>query len=189
MGAEVRDFTGEVRSLASDAIRAEGAMLVDMEFRREPSGWVLRLFIDKAGGIGVEDCKKVSEVVGTILEVEDPIPHAYTLEVSSPGLTRRLRRAEDWNLAVGRLVKVVTHQPVAGKQSMTGRLISADPVSVRMDVDGEAIELGYELIARARCEIEWPAPAKGGRDHGPGRGPGEAHKNRKKRKRKPAHRR
>jgi ribosome maturation factor RimP len=183
MDGAVRGFNGAVRSIASEAIRAEGAELVDMEFRREPAGWVLRLFIDKEGGAGLDDCKKVSEAVGTLLEVEDPIPHAYTLEVSSPGLTRPLREVEDWERAVGSLVKVVTHQPVAGRQSMTGRLVAASPESVRVDVEGEEIEFRHDLIARARREIEWPAADR--RKRRPGRGSGGS----PRKKHKTAHKR
>jgi ribosome maturation factor RimP len=156
MDAAARGIAERVRSVAADAIRAEGAELVDLEFRCEAVGWVLRLFIDKTGGVGVEDCQRVSELVGTLLEVEDPIPHAYTLEVSSPGLTRPLRNPEDWRRSVGSLVKVVTREPVEKRQAFVGRLVHAGPDAVRVTVDGRDIEIPSDLIARARLEVEWP---------------------------------
>jgi ribosome maturation factor RimP len=156
-----------VRSLASEAIRNEGMDLVAVEFRREPSGWVLRLFIDKAGGVGLSDCQRVSEVVGTLLEVEDSIPHTYTLEVSSPGLTRPLQRDEDWNRALGKLVKVITRQVVAGRQDITGRLVEVTPATLVLDVEGTTLDVPRDLVARARMEVEWPRAS--GADSGQGR--------------------
>ena len=186
MVAAGRGITDAVRAIASGAVRESGAELVDLEFRRESAGWVLRLYIEKPGGVGIADCQRVSEVVGTLLEVEDPIPHAYTLEVSSPGLTRPLLDLRDWERAVGRRVKVVTHQPVEGVQSMTGRLAGADPGGVRIVIEAgkESREVGipFGLVARARMELDWPAPAGGG--GGPRRSAGGP-----KRKKKHARRR
>ncbi len=166
MDAAGRAVTDSVRAIASEALSAEGLELVDLEFRREPAGWVLRLFIEKSGGVGIQDCQRVSEVVGTLLEVEDPIPHAYTLEVSSPGLTRPLLSPEDWRRAVGGQVKVVTHEPLAGRQSMTGRLVRSGADSVWIDVEGAEIEVPYSLIARARRELDWPRPRESGQRGG-----------------------
>jgi ribosome maturation factor RimP len=151
------------RSLAADAARGEGVELIDLEFRREPVGWVLRLFIDKPGGVGLDDCRRVSEVVGTLLEVEDFIPHAYTLEVSSPGLTRPLTRDQDWDRALGRTIKVVTRQPIAGRQDMTGKLLEVQTSVLILDLDGTSVEVPRNLVARARLEVDWPhAEGSGG---------------------------
>jgi ribosome maturation factor RimP len=166
MGTVAEGVTEMVRSVATGPVRAEGVELVDLEFRREPAGWVLRLFIDKTGGVGVEDCQRVSELVGTLLEVEDPIPHAYTLEVSSPGLTRPLRGPQDWAGVVGALVKVVTHEPVEQRQSFLGRVLAAAPDAVRLDVEGSEIEVPHALIARARLEVDWPPARPAGRRGG-----------------------
>jgi ribosome maturation factor RimP len=184
MDAALRGVTDAVRLIASDAIREEGVDLVDLEFRRESVGWVLRLFIDKQGGVSLTDCQRVSQVVGTLMEVEDPIPHHYTLEVSSPGLTRALASPEDWSRAEGKLVKLVTREPIAGTQSLVGRVLGAGADGIRIEVEGEVapLEIGYAMIARARMEIGWPTPAVGGkqgrggksaRPGGPRRGPGK----------------
>jgi ribosome maturation factor RimP len=164
-----------IRPLAADAARQEGAELVDLEFRREASGWVLRLFIDVEGGVSLDHCRRVSEVVGTLLEVEDPIPHAYTLEVSSPGLTRPLSGPEDWRRAVGDRVRIVTRRPVAGSQAIVGRLVRVEQGAVVVDAGGTEIAIPEDLVARARREVEWPPaagdprrtrPKKGRRDAG-----------------------
>jgi ribosome maturation factor RimP len=161
MNPEARGVEEEVRALAANAAEATGAELVDMEFHREPAGWVLRLFIDKTGGVTVQDCQQVSEQVGTVLEVEDLIQHAYTLEVSSPGLTRVLRSADDWRRAVGSLVKVSTREPIDGRQSFLAELVSVDEEAVKLDIEGSELELPLKDIARARREIEWPVGGKG----------------------------
>ena len=157
MDAMGRGLSEAVRPIAESAARDEGVELVDLEFRREPVGWVLRLFIDRTGGVSLEDCRRVSEVVGTLLEVEDPIHHPYTLEVSSPGLTRPLRTSEDWRRSVGTLVKIVTRRPVAGSQSLTGRLLEANEGALKLDVNGTHVEVDPGLVVRARREVEWSA--------------------------------
>jgi ribosome maturation factor RimP len=161
MDEAARGVADQVRPVASDALGGEGIELVDLEFRRESGGWVLRLFIDKPGGVGIEDCQRVSEIVGTLLEVEDPIPHAYTLEVSSPGLTRPLRRPEDWQRAEGSLVKIVTREPIGRHQAFVGRVLGARPDVVRIAVEDEEFDLPLDLVARARLEVDWPAGARG----------------------------
>lgn len=176
MDAMDHGVTAAVRSLAARAAEGEGMDLVDLEFRREPVGWVLRLFIDKPGGVTVGDCQRISEVVGTLLEVEDPIRHAYTLEVSSPGLTRPLQSDADWERCIGALVRVVTRVAIEGRQALVGRLMEARRESVTIDVDGDHVELPRESIAKARRELEWPASPRGtkrGKGRG-GRGPGSS---------------
>ncbi len=166
--AVTRGVEEAVRSLAADAVRETGAELVDMEYRREPVGWVLRLYIDKSGGVSLADCQRVSEIVGTLLEVENPIPHAYTLEVSSPGLTRPLQSEGDWKRAVGSMVKVVTREAVAGRQDFVGMLSEAGPDKIRLVLDGTDMDVPRDLIVRARREVEWPR-AGGGAGRGSSR--------------------
>ena len=134
-----------------------------MEFRREPVGWVLRLYVDKPGGVNLDDCRRISEVVGTLLEVEDPIPHAYTLEVSSPGLTRPLNVPAEWEKAVGSLVKLVTRQPLDGRQDFVGRLAQVGPETLRLDLEDGEVVVPLALVARARREVDWPRGGGTGR--------------------------
>src|SRR5688572_8943451 len=101
-----------VRTLAGSMAAAEGMELVDLEFLREREGWVLRLFIDKEGGVGLEDCAQVSRAIGTALDVDGDIDHPYSLEVSSPGLNRPLTRPAHFQRAQGRKVRVKTFGPL-----------------------------------------------------------------------------
>jgi ribosome maturation factor RimP len=147
-------------------VRAEGFELVDLEYLRDPSGWVLRLFIDqtgrdpasKEGAVGLEDCARVSHAVETTLEVEDFIPHAYSLEVSSPGLNRPLRRPEHFARAVGQRVKVKTYGPVGQppRKSFTGTLsdISASDITVEVE-GGGAFHIPFRDIAKANLEFQF----------------------------------
>src|SRR5262245_757681 len=114
MSVTLQGIEARVRSLAEDAIARAGYELVDVEYRREPGGWTLRLLIDKDGGVTLGDCERVSREFGIILEVEDPIPNRFNLEVSSPGLNRPLKKENDFVAATGRLIRVVTRQPISG---------------------------------------------------------------------------
>jgi ribosome maturation factor RimP len=173
--ATARRLADVVRPLAADAVREQGAELVDVEFRREPGGWVLRLYIDKVGGVSLADCQRVSEVVGTLLEVQDPIPHAYTLEVSSPGLTRPLQTDEDWNRAVGSLVRIVARQPIEGRQVLMGRLDGFEGEALTVIVDGDRLRVARDQVARARLEVEWPSGGGAAPPSGPDRGKRRKH--------------
>ena len=161
MQSEGRGLEETIRSMVEGAILREGVELIGTEFRREPVGWVLRLFLDKVGGVSLEDCRRVSEVVGTLLEVEDPIPQAYTLEVSSPGLTRPLVSQDDWRRAVGTPVRIVTKQPLAGMQEFMGKLLESGVDAVRIDLEGTEVEIPVSAVARARREVDWPAGDRG----------------------------
>src|SRR5215475_8397239 len=128
MAVTPQGIEARVRSLAGDVLSRAGYQLVDVEYRREPGGWTLRLFIDKDGGVGLDDCERVSREFGTVLEVEDPIPHRFNLEVSSPGLDRPLTQDADFLAARGKRVRVSTGQPIAGQRNFSGRLEWADSV-------------------------------------------------------------
>jgi ribosome maturation factor RimP len=115
-----------VRELAQRVTASGGFELVDVEFRGSGGkARMLRVFIDKAGGVTHADCEAVSRELGTILDVEDAVPGgSYTLEVSSPGLDRKLNRPEDFARFVGRRVKLTTHDPIEGDRFFEGRLES-----------------------------------------------------------------
>ena len=104
-GSQKQTIEERARTVAEPILQAEGMELVDAEYLRERDGWILRLFIDKPGGVGIEDCTKASHAVETALDVEDFIPAAYTLEVSSPGLERGLYGRDDFERFAGRLAR------------------------------------------------------------------------------------
>src|SRR6266513_718085 len=123
------DVVGQVRTIASRVAATVGVDIFDVQFRREAGGMILRIQIARPGpaataeeSVSVEDCARVSRELSAVLDVEDVVPTAYTLEVSSPGLDRPLRRAEDYSRFVGRRAKIVMRQPVDGQTFFKGRL-------------------------------------------------------------------
>ena len=147
-----------VRTIAEPILEAEGLELVDAEYVREKEGWILRLFIDKQGGIGIEDCTAASHAVETAIDVEDFIPHEYSLEVSSPGLNRPLKKPEHFQKAMGKKVKVKTYGPIGEppRKNFTGVLSGADVSSVTVEVEGAgAFQIPLKEIAKANLEYEF----------------------------------
>ena len=170
-GIEVR-----LRALAEETLSRSGVEMVDLDYRREPAGWMLRVYIDRPGGVTLEDCQRVSQEFGTILEVEDPIPHQFHLEVSSPGLDRPLRKPADFVAARGRKVKLATRQPLDGRRHFTGRLEEADSpaggtmtLQVREDA-GLVRAIPFEAVEKAHIVYEWPEQPGHGAPKGRKRG-------------------
>jgi ribosome maturation factor RimP len=144
-----------VRTLLLPLFQAEGIELVDVEFRREGRGWVLRVYLDRPGGVTLDDCQRVSEQVGDLLDVEDLIDYPYTLEVSSPGLDRPLKTPEDFIRFTGRLVRLTTAAPIAGQRRFRGRLEGYREGQVILAQDhGPIFLIPYEAILKARLEVE-----------------------------------
>ncbi len=113
----------KVREIVERVARSSGLELVDLELRGGGKARMLRIFIDKPGGVTHEDCANLSREVGTIFDVEDAVPGAsYVLEVSSPGLDRKLSKPEDYERFLGSRVKLTTHSPVNGNRHFDGRL-------------------------------------------------------------------
>ncbi len=128
--------------------------LVDTEFRREGHGWVLRLFIDRKGGVTLEDCTRVSREVSSYLEVEDPIEHAYHLEVSSPGLERPLKKKDDFIRFAGRSARIKLREKRDDQRVFIGMLQGVENEEVLVDVDGRMQKFPLVDIARARLILE-----------------------------------
>jgi ribosome maturation factor RimP len=134
----------------------EGLELVHWEVVGPRNNFVLRIYIDKPGGVNHGDCEKVSNQVGTLLDVEDLIANRYTLEVSSPGIERGLYKRADYERFAGNRVKIKTFAPIGGQRNFRGTLvgISDDTVSIDTDSAGR-IEIPYEQIAKANIEYEF----------------------------------
>ena len=161
-----QDVVTRAEALVDPLVRAEGFELVELEYMREPQGWVLRLFIDRPGrdpmsrdgAIGLEECARVSHAVETALEVEDLVPHAYSLEVSSPGINRPLRRPEHFAKVLGRRVKVKTFGPVGQppRKSFTGTLLQSSSADITVQVEGGgAFHIPFRDIAKANLDFEF----------------------------------
>lgn len=144
-----------VRSLAQPILSDRGLELVDVEFRRESHGWILRLYLDRSGGVTLEDCQRVSEELGDHLDVEDLIGHPYHLEVSSPGLDRPLTRDTDFVTFAGKAARLSTREPVEGQRNFRGRLAGLAGDAVLLDLpDGRRVTIPRGLILKARLEVE-----------------------------------
>ena len=157
------DVTEQVRNVATQVAHTYGLDIFDVQFRREAAGMVLRVLIDRPGAaataeesVSVDDCAHVSRDLSAMLDVEDIVPTAYTLEVSSPGLDRPLRRAEDYQRFAGRRAKLVMREPVDGQSYFKGLLGGLDGTDVLIDAeDGKRHRVPLAVVTRAHLEVEF----------------------------------
>lgn len=148
-----------IREVAQRVTSGRGYELADVELKRERGGYLVRLYVDKEGGIGLDDLQSVSEEVSAILDVEDPVPASYTLEVSSPGLDRALKTEADYRRFLGRLARVSSYEPVDGRRHWTGRLTSLEDgvVAIALEREGGTLSrIPFAKIAHGRLEVEFP---------------------------------
>lgn len=143
-------LTAELSRLLEPGVRALGFELVDVELSGRGRHAVLRVYIDGPEGVTVDDCADVSRQLSGILDVEDPIPERYVLEVSSPGLDRPLTKREDFQRFIGEEVKVRTRRPLDGQRNFKGRLIDVERERVILDVGEKTMSLGFDSIEKAR---------------------------------------
>ncbi|HEX5733448.1 MAG TPA: ribosome maturation factor RimP [Blastocatellia bacterium] len=148
-----RDAIGEIIERVTSR---EGLELVHWEAVGPRNHFVLRIYIDKPGGVNHGDCEVVSNQVGLLLDVEDLIPHMYTLEVSSPGVERGLYKPKDYERFAGSRIKLKISEPINGQRNFRGRLVGIDRDRVSFDADGVGlIEIPYETIVKANIEYEF----------------------------------
>ncbi len=156
MGFDRVGIVGQVRSIAERIAASEGLELVDAEWKGSAKGGTLRVFIDKSAGITHADCEAVSHQLSAALDVEDLIPSAYRLEVSSPGLDRKLSKPSEFTRFAGRKAKMRVREPLRGVRSVTGRIESASAAGVRVrTAGGETLEIDYGDIDHARLVVEF----------------------------------
>ena len=152
MGVE-RD---RIRLLAQQVIESQGYELVEFELRGGGKHSILRVFIDKPDGITHKDCELVSEQLGTVLDVEDLIPFSYTLEVSSPGLDRKLVKESDYTRFEGKLAKIQTRVPLNSQKTFRGRLRGLQGDNVLLELPkGNLIEIPLDVFQESRLEFDW----------------------------------
>lgn len=152
--------TERLRAAAARVADSHGLEVFDLQFRREPTGWVLRVVLDRlADPVTIEDCQRVSHDLSALLDVEEQtlgLPDVkYTLEVSSPGLDRPLRGEPDYRRFEGRLAKIVTAEPVAGQTSFAGRLAGVEGGDVQLTEGRRTHRIPIALIKRARLDVEF----------------------------------
>ena len=147
-----------VRQLVEGVVQSQGYDVVDIEFKGAGKSSVLRIFIDKEDGVSHRDCELISEQVGTVLDVEDLIPSFYTLEVSSPGLDRKLVKESDYTRFEGKLARIQTRIPLNQQKVFRGRLQGFYGRKVRLELHkGDLLEIPLDVIQEARLEIDWAA--------------------------------
>lgn len=146
----------EIVSRIAGAIAGDlGIELVDVEYVKEGRDYWLRVFIDKPGGVTLNDCEAVSVPLSDALDEADPIPGPYSLEVSSPGVERPLKRIEDYIRFAGRTVRLRTFGPIDGRRNWKGELIGVEEDRVKIVVDGATFLIPFESIARANLVAEF----------------------------------
>jgi len=174
-----------VLAIAEPVCAAAGYELVDVRFKAEQGGWVLRIFIDvppadgaaadlaavPADLVDLSDCEQLSRELSAVLDVEDPIPHQYSLEVSSPGIDRPLRTVEHFRRFIGAEVKIAMAVPIGDRRNFKGQLVSVEadaaPVTATVEVDGQRHALRLTDIESARLVPDWDAVMRGGSGIGP----------------------
>jgi len=150
-------ITDRVQQLAEPILAHAGMELVEVEFLREGGRWVLRLFIDKPGGVSLDDCQEISRQVEKLLDVEDFIEPAYVLEVSSPGLERPLKTRAHYEKFAGRAIELKTFGPIGDppRKNYKGRLLGITPEDrVRIEIDGAEFQVPLDKVAKAHLAID-----------------------------------
>jgi ribosome maturation factor RimP len=142
-----------IRKLAEEVADQEDLELVDLELTRGRKV-VLRVFIDKEGGVTIEDCERMSRALEALLDVEDPIKESYILEVSSPGLDRPLKGRHDFIRNMGKLARIITKDKVEMQNFFIGRIEGADENGIFLNLGKKTVFISYDNISRANLEVE-----------------------------------
>ncbi len=140
----------EIWKLLDPVIAARGMEILEIEYRRESIGWVLRIFLDSERGITVEDCADISRIAGDLLDVADLIDNQYHLEVSSPGIDRPLRKVEQFRKHIDDIIEVRTASPIENRRNFKGVLKDASAEVSAIECDGKSYSIPKPLIERAR---------------------------------------
>ena len=147
---EEDELVSEIWNLLEPVIAAQGMEILEIEYRRESAGWVLRIFLDSERGISVEDCAAISRIAGDLLDVADLIQNPYNLEVSSPGIDRPLRKLEHFQKYIGNIIEVRTISPIQNRRNFKGELKEASSEGVVIECDARSYSIPLPLIERAR---------------------------------------
>jgi ribosome maturation factor RimP len=154
--SETKKIINEVSPLAEGFLHESGMEMVDLEFQFESGRWTLRIFIDKEGGVTVDDCANVNKELGYLIEAKNIIDYHYVFEVSSPGLNRPLKKEKDFIRSIGKMIKLELARPVNKRSKFTGRLtnVREGMISLLVD-DGSLVELSLREIDKARVKYEF----------------------------------
>lgn len=149
------DIIKEIERTIEPLVAAEKMEVVDVQYAAEHGKKVLRIFLDKEGGFGLNDCEKMSRSIGELLEQSNVVPESYILEISSPGMDRVLKKEKDFVRFMGHKARVTVYAPIDGQRHFVGTIIEAGNGSVTIDdVTGRKVSLSLDIIAKARLEPE-----------------------------------
>lgn len=155
MAISAKKIVEQVIALVEPIVEELGFQLVDVEYVTERGRQVLRIYLDKDGGITVDECALVSNEVGDLIDVREIITHGYVLEVSSPGLNRPLRKEKDFIWAVGKKIKLKTVEPIEGRRNFTGYLKECSGGVIVLDLEGTEVTLPLEGLEKANLVYEF----------------------------------
>ena len=149
---KVTELTAE---LALPLVEQAGCTLWDVEYVREAGTMYLRIFIDKEGGVGIDDCERISRILDPILDEEDPVPESYVFEVGSPGAERELKRPSDFEMFIGSQVEVRLYKPVDGMKTYVGTLVSYENGSVTVSAGDTVRTFEKAQTAQVRLHVDF----------------------------------
>ena len=148
-------ITERVFELARPVVEEEGCSLWDVEYLREAGTWYLRIYIDKEGGVSIDDCERISRRLDPILDEADPIPESYVFEVGSAGADRELKRPSDFEQFMGSEIEVKLYKPLNGSKSFVGKLIGYEEGTVVLDWRGKELRFAPAQIAQVRLYVSF----------------------------------
>ena len=148
-------ITEKIAALARPVVEDEGCTLWDVEYLREAGTWYLRLFIDREGGVGIDDCERISRRLDPILDEADPIPESYVFEVGSAGAERELKRPSDFAQFMGAEVEVKLYKPLEGRKAWVGELAGYDAGAVTLRVGEEERRFTAAEVAQVRLHVSF----------------------------------
>ena len=144
-----------IEKLVDGLIKESGLELVDIELKNQGRSKILRIFVDKENGVNIDDCALLSRELGTLLDVNDIISSRYTLEVSSPGLRRPIKKEEDFKRFSGKKVKIKTKELIENRKNFTGTLRSCENGIIDVEIDNINYSIPLELVSKANLEIDF----------------------------------
>jgi ribosome maturation factor RimP len=145
----------QVRQMVTPLVEESGIELIDVEMAGGRGRAILRVLIDKPGRITLDECVQINRELSDLLDVEDPIPYPYTLEVCSPGLDRPFKTQRDYERAYGQMVKVITREPIQGQNVHIGRLERCLDRSITLSIDQVERDIPLDMVQKALRELIW----------------------------------
>ena len=146
-------ITEKVAALAEPVVNEEGCSLWDVEYVREAGTWYLRVFVDKEGGLSIDDCERISRRLDPMLDEADPIPDSYVFEVGSAGAERELKRPRDFEQFMGSEVELRLYKPLKGSKSFVGLLRGYEDGAVTIEAGGEELRFEKDAVALVRLHV------------------------------------